>query len=156
MLGGFRETEDVAVRILNVEVQCAPRSLGEMFGDRRPAANQLVVECADLGHVNDGIEVLPGSAMAPLGLELRGSLEVDRSPVSRDARVGIAVDEVGRETQTLFVECDCVAEVADEKLRRCSLDQRHGVNLSGSRRAGCASGASEEAKAMSEAAARAR
>jgi hypothetical protein len=104
------------------------------LGDRSPAPNELVVERADLGHVNESIEVLSRSAVGSFGVELGGALEMDRSPVSRHARIEIAVDEVGREAEALFVECDCVTEIADEKLRSHSLDCRHGINLRGSRR----------------------
>src|SRR5256886_9209684 len=53
-LGGFRETQDVAVWVLNVEVPCAPRTLLERFSDRRTAAHELVVQCADVGYVKEG------------------------------------------------------------------------------------------------------
>src|SRR2546430_3088316 len=77
-LGGFRETQDVAVWVLNVEVPCAPRTLLERFRDRRTAAHELVVQCADVGYVKEGIKVLPGPAIGPFGLKFRGALEMDR------------------------------------------------------------------------------
>jgi hypothetical protein len=79
---GFREAEDVAVRVLNPEVQCSPRTLPKRLGDRSPAPNKLVVERADLGHVNESIEVLSRSTVGSFGVELGGALEMDRSPVS--------------------------------------------------------------------------
>src|SRR5690348_15212063 len=103
LLGGFREAEDVAVRVLNVEVQCAPRTLLKRLGDRSPAPNQLGVERPDLGHVKEGIEVLSGPAVGSFGVELGSALEMDRNAVSRHARVEIAVDEVRREAEALFV-----------------------------------------------------
>src|SRR5262249_23262875 len=101
---GLGEAEDVAVGILGVEVDRAPRARSDLLDDRCAATDQLVVQLADSGDLQVRVEVLTGSAVRTVAIELRRALQMDHGAVARHAGVEVLVHEVAPEPETLLVE----------------------------------------------------
>src|SRR5262245_48302122 len=90
----LRETQDVTVRILDVEIPRAPRRLLERFRDASSTAGELPVQFLDSGDDQKRVEMLFRLPVNPLRCELRRALQVDDRPIAGHAGVKALVDEV--------------------------------------------------------------
>jgi hypothetical protein len=106
--GGFRKAEDVAVRILDVEIALAPGPQVEGPDDGSTTTDELVVQLLDSGDGQECVEVLLGPPMRALGLKLRCAFEMNHRAIARHAGVEILVDEIAVEAEALLVESQCV------------------------------------------------
>src|SRR5690349_19691434 len=109
------ERDDVAVRVLDVEVLRAPLRRGERSEDRYAARDALLVECLDAGHAGRGIEMLVLAAIRALGRILRGFLQVDFQSIQLPDRVKPIPWITEREAE-LPVVGDRPLQVIDQKL----------------------------------------
>ena len=60
------KSDDVAVRIFNVETLCPPRGCFKRFDDLRAIGDRLLVECLDAVDARRGIEVIVFPSMPAL------------------------------------------------------------------------------------------
>src|SRR5262249_28407275 len=113
----FAETENVAVGVLDVEIEACPGPLLERADHLGATRLQLAEQALDPGDGNVRVQVLVLFAMCPLGGQFGRELEVYREAVAAHAGVERFVDEIDLEAEPVTVERNRSIEVVDEELR---------------------------------------
>src|SRR5262249_40515566 len=104
--GGFRETQDMAVRILDVEITRSPGPSLERSRNGRPTLDELREQLPDPGNDEICVEMLSRPAVGALCRELRRALQVNDRSIPGHAGVKAVVDKIARKTEALLVEGD--------------------------------------------------
>src|SRR5580765_3150979 len=120
------ETDDIAVRVFNIEVLRAPRRRLKRLEDLRAVSDTLFVECFDTLDTRQGIEVLVFSTMVALGRILGRFLQVQFQSIQTADSVEPAPRLAETETQPPVVR-DGSPKVVDEELRSERSNTRLGL-----------------------------
>src|SRR5262249_21674315 len=113
----FAKTENVAVGVLDVEIEACPGPLLERPDHLGATRLQLAEQALDPGDGNVRVQVFVLFAMCPLGGQFGRELEVYREAVAAHAGVERFVDEIDLEAEPVMVERNRSIEVVDEELR---------------------------------------
>src|SRR5258708_2989600 len=113
----FTETENVAVRVLDVEIKACPGSFFERLDHCRATRLQLAEQISDTGHGNVRVQMLVLFPVRPVGSQFRRMLEVDRASVTPDARIERLILKIELEAELVTIVRNGSIKIVDEKLR---------------------------------------
>ena len=97
------KSDDVAVRIFNVETLCPPRRRFQRLDDLRAIGDTLLVECFDAVYARCGIEVVVFPSMPALSRILGRFFQMQFQSIQRADSVESAPRLAETETQPLVV-----------------------------------------------------
>src|ERR1044072_75643 len=120
------KSDNVAVRIFNVETLGAPRRYFERVEDLRAIGDTLFIEFLDAVNARCGIEVIIFSTMPALCRILRRFFQMQFESIQRADRVEPFPWLAETETQPLVVR-DSAFKIVDEKLRSERSHTRFGL-----------------------------
>jgi hypothetical protein len=115
----FAETENVAVRVLDVKIKACPRSFFEGLDHVSPTHLQLAEQASDTGHGNVRVQMLVLFPVRSVSGQFRRVLEVYRESVTSDARIERLILEIELEAEpvTITIVRNRLIKIVDEKLR---------------------------------------
>ena len=111
------ETEDVALRIFDVEIAACPGSFFEGLDNFSPARLQLAEQRLDTGHGNVRVQMLVLFPVRPVVGEIRAVLEVYRESVTADAGIKRLIRKIDFEAKPVTILRNRSIEILDKKLR---------------------------------------
>src|SRR5579864_2157705 len=114
----FAEAENVAIGILDVEIETGPRSFFQRLGYPGAARFQFAEQAPDAGYGDVGVQMFVLFAVCSVRGQFRRALEVDSEPVARDAGVKRLVLERERKAKPVTIPGYGPVQIVDEKLRR--------------------------------------
>jgi hypothetical protein len=112
----FTKTENVAVGILDVEVQACPWSFFEGLDHFSPTRLQLAEEASDTRHGNVRIQMLVLFPVLSVGHQFRRMLEVYREPITHNTRIERLILEIELEAEPVTIVRNRSVKIVDQKL----------------------------------------
>ena len=113
----FTETENVAVRVLDVEIKAGPGSFFEGLDHFSPTRLQLAEQVSDTGHGSVRVQMLVLFPVRPVGGQSRRMLEVYRESVTPDARIERLILEIELEAEPVTIVRNRSIKIVNKKLR---------------------------------------